>query len=137
MKELYQSIIEAIEYLLYYYSNLFGFAVEEAEVKAEHRDQGKHGMTYFVATVPKMKESEYTTQEMRRIMQEYMETCILPASQIKPYSVGQEIIEALYIDSVAEKQGDYKIDIVYVDNDTSFRLVKNAKRFERRERHDQ
>lgn len=29
MKELYQSIIEAIDYMLFYYSNLFGFAVEK------------------------------------------------------------------------------------------------------------
>ncbi len=134
MKELYQSILEVIEYTFFYYSNLFGFAVEKADIKTEYRNQGKCGMTYFTATVPKTNSCAYTVQEMKQIMQEYMETCILPASQIKPYSVGQELLEPLYVDSITEKDKHYSVEIVYVDNVTSFRFVKNAKKFERRER---
>lgn len=131
MKEVYKSIIEAIEYLLFYYSNLFGFAVEKAKITCEKRDMGKHGMNYFIATIPKTKESEYTTQETKKIMQEYLEIFILPASQIPPYSAGGELLEALYIDSIREKKGNYIIEILFIGNETAFRYVKNAKRFER------
>lgn len=134
MKSLYQQIKEAIEYLVFYYSNLFGFAEEKAEIKTEYRDQGKYSMTYFIVTIPKTKESEYTTQEMKNIMQEYLETCILPASKISPYSVGEELLESLYIDSIREKGKKYILEVLYIDNASAFRFVKNSKRSERRER---
>ncbi len=134
MKKIFESLIEAIDYMFFYYSNLFGFAVEEADIKTEYRDQGKHGMTYFTVTVPKTNiPCAYTVQEMKRIMQEYMETCILPASQIPPYSAGEELLESLYIDSLKENHNNYIIEILYIDNATAFRHVKNAKRYERRE----
>ena len=135
MKEVYESIIEAIEYLLFYYSNLFGFAVEKADIKIEYRNQGKHGMTYFIATIPKTNNPcAYTAQEMKLIMQEYMEICILPAGHIPPYSAGEELLESMYIDSIKENYNSYIIEIIYIDNATAFRYVKNVKKFERRKR---
>jgi hypothetical protein len=132
MKELYQSIIEAIDYMLFYYSNLFGFAVEKEKITCEKRDMGKHGITYFTATVPKTNSCAYTVQEMRLIMQEYMEICVLPASKIPPYLAGEELLESLYVDSIREKEGNYIIEVIYIDNATAFRYVKNSKNYERR-----
>lgn len=135
MKKIFESLIEAIDYLLFFYSNLFGFAVEKADIKTEYRDQGKHGMTYFIVTVSKTNiPCAYTVQEMKRIMQEYMEICILPASQIPLYSAGEELLESLYIDSLKENHNNFVIEILYIDNTTAFRYVKNRKKFERRER---
>lgn len=132
MKEVYESIIEVIKYLFFYYSNLFGFAVEKVDIKCKKKDMGKHGIVCFTATVPKTNIScAYTVQEMKNIMKEYLEICVLPASQIPPYSVGEEILESLYIDSIKENLNSYIIEIIYIDDATAFRYVKNSKRFER------
>ena len=65
-------------------------------------------------------------------MQEYMEICVLPASKIPPYLAGEELLESLYVDSIREKEGNYIIEVIYIDNATAFRYVKNSKNYERR-----
>lgn len=135
MKSLYQQIKQVIDYLLYYYKDMFGFNMQKVKIKYEQKNMGKCGITYFTVTVPKTNIScTYTVQEMKQIMQEYMEICILPASQIPPYSVGEELLESLYIDSIREKGKKYILEIVYIDDVTAFRFVKNSKRSERSER---
>lgn len=132
MKSLYQYITEAMDYSLQHYKDMFGFNMQKVKTKCEKRDIGKYGMIYFTVTVPKTNIScTYTVQEMKNIMQEYLEICVLPASQIPPYSVGEEILESLYIDSIKDNHSNYIIEIIYIDDATAFRYVKNSKRSER------
>lgn len=112
-----------------YYSDLFGFATEEMNVETIQQPIGKQGITFFVAVVPKSKNTIYTIQEIRQIMQEFMENRLLSESTIKPYATGKEIMEPLYINKITDTGKCYLINIVFIDNSTAFRYVKNQKKY--------
>ena len=72
-------------------------------------------------------DKEYSFGEIREIMQQHLQYCILPSDKIlRPYMGGStiyDIVEPLYIDRVEESKGIWRIDIVYVDNPLAYKYV--------------
>ncbi len=128
-KQFFMQIADPMIALLGYFKDLFGFTMVGTEIRSETKDIGKDGMTFFTAKIPKEEgfHSEYTEEEMKDIMQGYLENVILPNSQIPPYPAGEKIIEPLFIDRVVETGSFYIMDVIYINNRTSFRYVKNKK----------
>lgn len=73
-----------------------------------------------------MDEGEYSNEEIREILNEYLNIVLMPESEIQPYSNGEEIVESLYLHSVRHdvEKGCMNLDFLYINNEEAFRLYK-------------
>lgn len=112
-----------------YYSRLFGIYPWESPTEIPVNLIEKDGITIlrFAFHSFDIPPEKYSLEETREIMQQYLQYCILPSDKIlRPYMGGStiyDIVEPLYIDRVEEYDGEWRIDIVYVDNPLAYKYV--------------
>jgi hypothetical protein len=119
----YLHILHVIWTVVSYYANLFGIDPWEDPTKIPVDMMERDGMTVFrfrFYSVPTPTDRDYRFGEIRDIIQQYLDYCILPEqTTLRPYMGGSSIydmVEALYIDRVEEFNGQWGIHVIYVDN---------------------
>lgn len=111
-----------------YYSRLFGMDAGDEPAEMQTYLLEREGITSVRFKFPSCdSDKEYSFGEIREIMQQHLQYCILPGDKIlRPYMGGStiyDIVEPLYIDRVEESKGIWRIDIVYVDNPLAYKYV--------------
>ena len=111
-----------------YYSRLFGMDAGDEPAEIQTYLLEREGITSVRFKFPSCdSDKEYSFGEIREIMQQHLQYCILPSDKIlRPYMGGStiyDIVEPLYIDRVEESKGIWRIDIVYVDNPLAYKYV--------------
>lgn len=130
----YLHILHVVWVLASYYTRLFGIDAGEEPAEMKTFLLEREGITFVRFKFPScdvFTDKEYSFEEIREVMQQYLDYCILPSEKIlRPYLGGStiyDIVEPLYIDRVEETKGIWRIDIVYVDNPLAFQYVKRGK----------
>ena len=117
-----------------YYSRLFGMDAGDEPAEMQTYLLEREGITFVRFKFPSCDAptgKEYSFGEIKEIMQQHLQYCILPSDKIlRPYmgsSTIYDIVEPLYIDRVEESKGIWRIDIVYVDNPLAYKYVAENK----------
>jgi len=128
----YLQILSVIFNLTDYYSNIFTFDPYDnpTEMNTEIKEQNGITKVRFSFRILRPFQNSYSTQDMRMIMQEYLEFCLLPESELRPYLGGTtqaDLLPALYIETIFVTGSYMHMDVIYLDNPLAFRHVKESK----------
>lgn len=125
-------ILYLIFNLAKYYGGLFTFDPFDNPTEIHSQIIEKEGITKLRFSFRKITpfQNLYSCNDMRSIMQEYMEFCLLPESQLTPYMMGTsraDMLPALYIDLVFTDKSYIYMDVIFVDNPLAYRYVRDKR----------
>ena len=130
---LYYKIIYVLWRLATYYADIFCYAVPEDLFGMHTQLAHINGLTFIRIYLPTSRNlhSSYSADEMKEILQEYLNYVLMPESGISPYCGGNsvyDIVESLYIDYAGidpcKKEG-MLFNVLYIDNKISFDYYKS------------
>ena len=134
--KVFLSIVYVLWELLAYYESLFKLDVPTDATKLPVKlSVDDENVTHLIVELPSTRTPDpyYTGDAMKAIFNEYLNIVLLPEHpDLAPFSGGKsryDLVDCLYVYQAHILTTGYSyIDIIYVDNMQSFRLVKSDRK---------
>lgn len=129
----FYQILFVLWQLAIYYADIFCYAAPDDPLDMHAEISHINGLNFIRVYFPVVKNmrSNYTAEEQKQILQQYLTYCLLPESDIRPYCGGTsqyDIVEALHVDYAGLDPVSHDamlFNIVYICDPISFEYARS------------